>query len=311
MKILSINISEPKKIIFNGKELITSIYKKPIDGLVNVGDVGIDGDLQADLKVHGGYDKAIYAYSFQHYKFWSEKLNQDFNDFGLVGENLTIDDFNEKDLNSYLDTIGKNIGLNDLTLKDHFKKYGANYDYFVSKTVINLKWNSLIFSLYKKQLDVDEELIKSELSQVIKENREIIEYNLSEIVLENSDQKKVNLILQNINDNGFENTASIYSNSVSSTNKGLIGWIASSSISKDYLQEITKLEIGQISEPIQQQNNLVLIKLNNKRILKEKNLDVERIEKNIINKKKEEKLNIFSNSHYVNLEKKTFIEINE
>ena len=226
-------------------------------------------------------------------------------------ERYGIDDFNEKDLNSYLDTIGKNIGLNDLTLKDHFKKYGANYDYFVSKTVINLKWNSLIFSLYKKQLDVDEELIKSELSQVIKENREIIEYNLSEIVLENSDQKKVNLILQNINDNGFENTASIYSNSVSSTNKGLIGWIASSSISKYYLQEITKLEIGQISEPIQQQNNLVLIKLNNKRILKEKNLDVERIEKNIINKKKEEKLNIFSNSHYVNLEKKTFIEINE
>tara|TARA_B100000965_G_scaffold355039_1_gene332116 strand:+ start:169 stop:828 length:660 start_codon:yes stop_codon:yes gene_type:complete len=112
MKILSINISEPKKIIFNGKELITSIYKKPIDGLVNVGDVGIDGDLQADLKVHGGYDKAIYAYSFQHYKFWSEKLNQDFNDFGLVGENLTIDDFNEKDLN-----IGDEISIGSCLLQ--------------------------------------------------------------------------------------------------------------------------------------------------------------------------------------------------
>ncbi len=112
MKILSINISEPKKIIFNGKELITSIYKKPIDGLVNVGDVGIDGDLQADLKVHGGYDKAIYAYSFQHYKFWSEKLNQDFNDFGLVGENLTIDDFNEKDLN-----IGDEISIGSCILQ--------------------------------------------------------------------------------------------------------------------------------------------------------------------------------------------------
>ena len=112
MKILSINISEPKKVIFNGKELITSIYKKPIDGLVNVGDVGIDGDLQADLKVHGGYDKAIYAYSFQHYKFWSERLNQDFNDFGLVGENLTIDDFNEKDLN-----IGDEISIGSCLLQ--------------------------------------------------------------------------------------------------------------------------------------------------------------------------------------------------
>ena len=62
MKILSINISEPKKIVFNGKELITSIYKKPIDKSVELTDFGIVGDQQADLKVHGGYDKAVYAY---------------------------------------------------------------------------------------------------------------------------------------------------------------------------------------------------------------------------------------------------------
>ena len=60
-----------------------------------------------------------------------------------------------------------------------------------------------------------------------------------------------------------------------------------------------------------QQNNLAFIKLNNKRILNAQDLDLKRIEKNIINKKKEEKLNTFSNSHYVNLEKRTLIEINE
>ena len=96
MKILSINVSEPQKVIFNGKELITSIYKKPIDGSVDVTDIGISGDRQADLKVHGGYDKAVYAYSHKHYKKWSEEMGQEYNDFGLVGENLTIDDFDEK-----------------------------------------------------------------------------------------------------------------------------------------------------------------------------------------------------------------------
>ena len=96
MKILSINISEPKKIVFNGKELITSIYKKPIEGPIEVTDVGLICDIQADMKVHGGYDKAIYAYSYKHYQTWSEEMNQEYNEFGLVGENLTIDDFDER-----------------------------------------------------------------------------------------------------------------------------------------------------------------------------------------------------------------------
>ena len=96
MKILSINVSEPKKIVFNGKELITSIYKKPINGSVDVSDIGISGDRQADMKVHGGYDKAVYAYSYKHYKKWSDEMGQEYSEYGLVGENLTIDDFDEK-----------------------------------------------------------------------------------------------------------------------------------------------------------------------------------------------------------------------
>ena len=99
MKILSINISEPKKIVFNGKELTTSIYKMPVEESVEVSEHGINGDRQADLRVHGGYDKALYGYSFKHYQKWSEDLNTHFKDYGLVGENLTIDDFDEKKIN--------------------------------------------------------------------------------------------------------------------------------------------------------------------------------------------------------------------
>ena len=111
--------------------------------------------------------------------------------------------------------------------------------------------------------------------------------------------------------NGFESTAALYSKSVSSAQGGSIGWVVSKSISNNYLKEILKLKKKQISNPIKINNNIVIIKLNDKRILNQNNLNLVEIEKKIINKKKEEKLNIFSDAHYLDLEKKTYIEINE
>lgn len=112
MKILSINVSEPQKVTFNGKELITSIYKKPVSNRVQVTSQGIEGDRQADLSVHGGYDKAVYAYSYSHYKLWGEHLKKEFNEYGLVGENLTIDNFDENDIR-----IGDRFKINDCVLQ--------------------------------------------------------------------------------------------------------------------------------------------------------------------------------------------------
>jgi len=112
MKILSINVSEPQKVIFNGKELITSIYKKPTTNEVRVTSQGIEGDRQADLSVHGGYDKAVYGYSYTHYQLWGEKLNKQYDEYGLVGENLTIDVFDENEI-----YIGDKFKINDCILQ--------------------------------------------------------------------------------------------------------------------------------------------------------------------------------------------------
>ena len=65
----------------------------------------------------------------------------------------------------------------------------------------------------------------------------------------------------------------------------------------------------QTSEPIKINNNIVIIKLNDKRTLNQKNMDIAKIERDIIQRKKEEKLNIFSDSHYLDIEKKSYIEI--
>ena len=235
----------------------------------------------------------------------------------LVKENeikrYKIKKYNKVDVNNYILGLENNLGLiqQNISLKDHFKRYGANYDIYFEGVIINFKWNSLIYSLYRKQLDVDEELIKSELKKQIQEERTIEEYNLSEIVLENWDQTKLSLVKKSIEENGFIKTANLYSDSVSSVKGGSIGWVVSKSISNEYLKEILKLNKTQISEPIKVNNNIVFIRLNDKRILNQNNLDLVKIERKIINQKKEEKLNIFSNSHYLNLEKKTYIEVND
>ena len=225
-------------------------------------------------------------------------------------EKYKIKNYSQSDVNNYISKLEKSLNLQNISLQEHFKKFGANYDVFLEGVILNFKWNTLIYSLYKKQLDVDEELIKSELSKRIKAEKEIEEYNLSEIVLENWNEKRLNKVKNSIKENGFEETAKIYSNSVSSTQGGSIGWVLSKSISSIYLEEILKLDIAQISEPILINNNIVIIKLNDKRMLNQNNLNLVEIEKKIVNQKKEEKLRIFSDSHYLNLEKKVYIEIN-
>ena len=197
-----------------------------------------------------------------------------------------IDKYNELDVNNYINTIEKNLGLQNFSLEEQFKRYGANYNLYREGVILGFKWNTLIYSLYSKQLDVDEELIKSELNKQIKKEKEVQEYNLSEIVLENYDENKLNIILESIKLKGFEKTANIYSNSISSSQGGSIGWVSSQSISNNYLKEIMKLSKKQISEPIKINNNIVIIKLNDTRTLNKNKMNIVKIESN--SKKEEE-----------------------
>ena len=222
-----------------------------------------------------------------------------------------IEDYNEVDLNNYISQIEKNLNLQNINLEDHFKKYGANYQIFIEGIITNLKWNTLIYTLYKRQLDVDLSVINSEVKEQIKKERQIIEFNLSEIVLEKLNDAEIIKIQNKINEIGFEKTANLYSVSATSQSEGNIGWIGSKSISPSYLKVVKSLKINQVSKPIINNNNIVILKLNDKRVLNSKDLNLKKIEQNVINKKRTEKLMVFSNSHYIDLEKKVFIEIND
>jgi len=91
MKLLSINVGLPREVEWRGKAVRTSIFKAPVSGRVRVMRLNVDGDRQSDLSVHGGADKAVYAYSSEHYAFWRNELPGTDFPWGVFGENLTTE----------------------------------------------------------------------------------------------------------------------------------------------------------------------------------------------------------------------------
>lgn len=91
MKIISVNVGLPRAIEHNGEIVTTGIYKTPIAGTVRVNADNLAGDAQADLRYHGGWSKAVYAYGSEHYEFWRGELGIDDLQFGAFGENLTTE----------------------------------------------------------------------------------------------------------------------------------------------------------------------------------------------------------------------------
>ena len=105
LKLLSIQTAQARRVQINGRAILTAIHKQPVSGLVSVLALGLSGDDQVDLSVHGGLDKAVYAYPGEHYPFWQAARAQagltgidDVLPFGSVGENLTLQGVLETDV---------------------------------------------------------------------------------------------------------------------------------------------------------------------------------------------------------------------
>ena len=95
MQIVSLNTGQIREINQNGKIITTAIYKTPVDRSLEVHSLGIEGDQQADLRVHGGVDKAVYAYPAEHYDYWQKLLNSNELPYGMFGENITTSGYPE------------------------------------------------------------------------------------------------------------------------------------------------------------------------------------------------------------------------
>ena len=218
-------------------------------------------------------------------------------------QNLTID---EKYLSSMIEGAYSKIGLNNI---DQFKNYlddnGVNIKMVEEKLIIDAYWTQIIYNKYKDKIKIDKKKIISEIS-----SRKNKFYNISEIMfnVEKSENlnKKYKLIKQSISENGFDNTALIYSISESSKNGGDVGWINESAISTKIKVELYSVKKGEYTKPITIPGGFLILKVND---VKEENvkIDINKEVEKVIDIKTNEQLNQFSNLYMNKIKKNIYI----
>jgi MOSC domain-containing protein YiiM len=98
LKIISLNVARPRLFVYKGETMNSGIFKQPVSGPVQLRTLNLDGDRQADLSVHGGPYKAVYAYPSEHYEFWRRELPGVDLPWAMFGENFTTEGVFESDL---------------------------------------------------------------------------------------------------------------------------------------------------------------------------------------------------------------------
>ena len=260
--------------------------------------------------------------------FLNPKLDQlNRNKIDEIAKNSLITEIiKKKELNKIYDTskMGSFLGsieqkfLKNKNIKNKsdfikiLKKRDLEYDNIINKLHVEALWNQLIYSKFSKNIRINEEKMRKNILIQFQNEKKKYEYDLSEIlftenVSENFDET-LKKIEKSIINNGFENTANIFSISSTSKNGGLIGWVNELQISENLKKHIIKLKIGQISNPIKISGGYLIIKLNNKKEFKQE-VDLENEVNQLIAKETNRQLNTYSNIFYKKLKKN--IKINE
>ncbi len=216
---------------------------------------------------------------------------------------ISDDDFKRILISNY-----SNTGFTKIEeISQHLKKYNIKSELIRNKMTINAIWSQFIYDKYSKNIKIDID----KLRQDIQTNEDQTEYLLSEIVFDlkakQTINEKFNVIKNAIKENGFANTALIYSISETSTSGGNIGWVSENSINKKILKKITKIDINNFTEPLVIPGGYLILKVNEKRITKREIILEDELKKTI-EIKTNKQLNQFSNIFLNKIKKDIIID---
>lgn len=222
--------------------------------------------------------------------------------------NLKVD---QKKITSYLNSIS----LNNINgLKEKFSNSGIDFQLFYEELEIDFLWQKYIYQVYSKKIEIDEKNINQELENLLQNQTDIEQFRISEIEIslnnDLNDQKKIINIQEQINKYGFETTAVKYSISSTASNKGDLGWLNAKSLNKKIFNLVTKIKVGEVTEPLITSNSALFLKLNDKKISKVENVNIDELKINLINRKKNEMFNLYSRSLLSKLKNNSLIEYN-
>ena len=195
-----------------------------------------------------------------------------------------------------------NLNLNNLIeFENYLKTFGISVNEVKEKLKIEILWNQLISRKFQNQINIDENKIRQNVKNEKMNYKEVIEYDLSEIVLAPQNEKefdeKIKKVIETINMYGFETAAIKFSISDSSKIGGSIGKIKENQLSKELKKEIQNLKVNDFSKPIIINNNYLIIKVNQKKIINEK-FDENKVVKEIIKIEKDKQYQNFSQIYY-------------
>ena len=198
-----------------------------------------------------------------------------------------------------IEKIFRNLGLNS---EEQFKKYlnknNLDFNEVYQKIEIEAVWNQMIYSKFKDKIDIDKNKIKE---KILRNPKKIEELLLSEIIVEFKNKSEVqniyNKIIKSINDIGFEETVIKFSISNSKNKSGSLGWINKNSLSKNIIEELEGIEVGDITKPILVSSGMLILKLNDKKLI-EQNINIDQEINKMIDYEMNKQLNNLSSIHY-------------
>ena len=211
-----------------------------------------------------------------------------------------------------LSNVFSRYNTDQLGLKNIFLQNDLDYQVYLDEVKTEVAWQKLIYKLFNNKINLNEDDIKREIEKVLSAQKEIEEYELAEIEVEFDDdlnkKNKIDVLKKEINSIGFENTAIKYSISSSSSDKGNIGWVSSTSLSGSLLEEIKKINLGDVTSPIIQANSILFYKLLNSKKINSNNINIEILKKRILNQERNEMLSLYSNNYLSKIKNSILIE---
>ena len=205
-------------------------------------------------------------------------------------------------LNSRIGELYKKNGfLSAEDFQDYLKNFDLKIEDVAKKIEIELKWNKLIYDKYKDQIVINEKILKK---KIIDDSQNKNMYNLSELIFSIKNKEKIDEVTKSINEIGFEKTVLIYSKAESRQKSGNLGWINELSLSKSILKELKKIQISEVTDPIQIQNGVLILKLNDKKKTNISSMNIDDSLRELIKFETNKQLNVFSTIYFEKIKDK-------
>ena len=226
-----------------------------------------------------------------------------------------LDDTEDEEFIEYeISRVLKSLNMDKPALERVFAENQLEISDLKNHISIEIKWNRLVYGMYQNKIKIDEESVNKKVEEYSMKENSYDEYFLSEIIVPVSDSQNPNDVYQKVKSRlfseKFENVAREISISQTRDAGGEIGWVNEKTIAEIVIKKIKDLNVGEITSPILIPEGIMIIKLNNKREIKNE-INKDQLKRKIILNERDKMLATYSKMYFNKLKSNTMIEIND